>query len=317
MYALTGTTGKIGGAVLQAILKYKIIPINELVICTSSSPSSSQWDTLKSGGAQIRSSNYDDPESMVQAFSGCEKLFLVSTPRIEMDFNDAPYGEGREKHHFAAIDAARKAGVKHLFYTSLAFGDESPAGVMRAHLRTEAYLKKLSTDAFKVTIIREGLYNESWPLYFGHYNVKNEQRTEFVIAGDGPISWTSVPDLGVANALVLADPSEKYVGKTFYLSNQEEATTLEELAKLVVAAGGKETRVKVVSADEYCKYYNSKEGQSMGPMIPWWVGSYQALEAQECWIKERQVSFSELLSSKGVTPLSIKDTVKEMLAGKQ
>jgi hypothetical protein len=64
-----------------------------------------------------------------------------------------------------AIDAARRAGVKHIYYTSLAFGSPSKAGVMRAHLRTEAYLATLSD--LKVTVIREGLYNESWPLYLG------------------------------------------------------------------------------------------------------------------------------------------------------
>jgi uncharacterized protein YbjT (DUF2867 family) len=61
-----------------------------------------------------------------------------------MDFNNAAHGYGREKHHFAAVDAALKAGVGHIYYTSLAFGSESEAGVMQAHLRTEAYLKGLT-----------------------------------------------------------------------------------------------------------------------------------------------------------------------------
>ena len=50
--------------------------------------------------------------------------------------------------------AAQKAGVEHIYYTSLAFGPESNAGVMRAHLRTEAFLKGLGD--IKFTIIREG-----------------------------------------------------------------------------------------------------------------------------------------------------------------
>jgi len=82
MLALTGATGKIGGAVLSSILEEKLFPEDELVICTSSSMKSSKWDGLKSKGAQIRQSSYDDPESMVEAFSGCDKLFLVSTPVI-------------------------------------------------------------------------------------------------------------------------------------------------------------------------------------------------------------------------------------------
>jgi uncharacterized protein YbjT (DUF2867 family) len=33
-------------------------------------------------------------------------------------------------------------GVKHIYYTSLAFKDDATAGVMQAHLRTEEVLKK-------------------------------------------------------------------------------------------------------------------------------------------------------------------------------
>ena len=88
MYALTGCSGKLGGAVLNAILTYDLIPANQLVICTSSNPSDAQWDSVKSQGAEVRQSNYDDKPSMESAFSGCAKLVLVSSPRISMDFNN-------------------------------------------------------------------------------------------------------------------------------------------------------------------------------------------------------------------------------------
>lgn len=76
-----------------------------------------------------------------------------------MDFNNASRENGQGKHHFAAIHAAVTAGVGHIYYTSLAFGNRSQAGVMQAHLRTEAYLKSLK--GVKYTVIREELYNES------------------------------------------------------------------------------------------------------------------------------------------------------------
>lgn len=55
-------------------------------------------------------------------------------PAISMDFNNTSHGNGREKHHFAAIDAALNVGVKHIYYTSLVFGSNSGAGVMQPHL---------------------------------------------------------------------------------------------------------------------------------------------------------------------------------------
>jgi uncharacterized protein YbjT (DUF2867 family) len=145
MLALTGCSGKLGGSTLHAILSYHLIPPTELVICTSSSISDERWNPYISKGIQIRSSSYDDPDSMVKAFSGCDRLLLVSSPHVVMDFGSAPYGEGREKHHFAALKAAYDAGVKHVYYTSLALGKiggpDSAAGVMLPHLHTEAALK--------------------------------------------------------------------------------------------------------------------------------------------------------------------------------
>jgi uncharacterized protein YbjT (DUF2867 family) len=80
-----------------------------------------------------------------------------------MDYNDAPLWQGREKHHRAAIDAALDAGVRHIYYTSLAFNNPSKAGVMRAHVRTEAYLYDVAKEGkVETTIIREGLYSEAW-----------------------------------------------------------------------------------------------------------------------------------------------------------
>jgi uncharacterized protein YbjT (DUF2867 family) len=306
MLALTGCTGKIGGAVLHALLEQNLVSPSELVICTSSNPEDACFDSFRKQGISIRHSNYDDPASMVKAFSGCDKLFLVSTPAISMDFNSASHGNGREKHHFAAIDAALKAGVRHIYYTSLAFGGDSEAGVMQAHLRTEAYLKGLSV---KWTVIREGLYNESWPLYFGYYyDLMKDKRDEIVVAGDGPISWTSIKDLGLATALVIVDRSGKYEGRILYLSNPI-TRTLKDIAKMVSEVKGRKVEVKIVGRDEYVDHYVHKGKDK--EQVEWWVSSYKALQRGECDIKDR--TFSELVDANGVKPKPLEETVREMM----
>lgn len=304
MLALTGCTGKIGGAVLQAILQHALIPPQKLVVCTSSSPTDARWNSLRAQGITIRQSNYEDPDSMLVAFTGCTKLFLVSTPRIELDFHNAQVG--RERHHMNAIQAARRAGVEHIYYTSLAFGSESLASVMLAHLRTEAFLKRL-TDV-KITIIREGIYNESWPLYFGYYNIDNDVRTYIVIAGDGLISWTAIADLGLATALVIADPSTTYTGRTLYLSGSR-AQSLRDIATIISKIKKGDIRVKTVSRDEYVEFYTTM-GRDRGS-VEWWSTTYVALEENECNISD--TTLQDLLLSKGVEQKPIEETIKEML----
>ncbi|KAH6723886.1 hypothetical protein BKA61DRAFT_17533 [Leptodontidium sp. MPI-SDFR-AT-0119] len=260
MLALTSCTGKLGKATLDAILEHNLIPLTKLVICTSSNVDDQRWDTLKSKGVQVRSFNFDTPSP--STFKDCTSLYLISTPNISMDFNNAPPGSGREKAHIGAIKAAREAGVSRFFYTSLAFGGDSGAGVMRAHLRTEEFLRDLQGKAgVKVTVMREGLYNESWPLYLGYFNPKGDERGEVLLAGDGKISWTAI------------------------------------------------VKLRIVSREEYVECYVERGVER--PSVEWWSSTYGALERGECLIDDP--TLEELLASKGVSPTTVEDTIKEML----
>ena len=228
-----------------------------------------------------------------------------------MDFNDAPLWSGREAHHRAAIDAAVSVGVKHIYYTSLAFSNPSKASVMRAHIRTEAYLKELAERGeVDFTVIREGLYNESWPLYFGYYfGLKEESRKEVVVAGDGAISWTAIPDMAFATAKILASPKEEWKGKTFYLS-QKKAWTLSDIAGIVSKVKGEDIKLKVVERKEYEVFYVNEKGRE-GSSVEWWSSTYDALKDGECAIEDP--TLETILKEAGRSPKPLEVTVQEML----
>lgn len=196
-----------------------------------------------------------------------------------------------------------------MYYTSLAFGSDSGAGVMQAHLRTEAHLKQLAKDGMKYTIIREGLYNESWPLYLGYFDPKGDDRGDVLLAGDGKISWTAIEDLGTGSALVLADGSGKYDGKTFYLSNTKDPKSLKEIAVLVAEVKGNNVDTKVVGRDEYVECYVGRGVER--PSVEWWSSTYAALERGECLIQDE--TLEELLALRELKPKPMDETVKEML----
>jgi uncharacterized protein YbjT (DUF2867 family) len=228
-----------------------------------------------------------------------------------MDYNDAPLWQGREKHHRAAIDAAVKVGVKHIYYTSLAFANPSKAGVMRAHIRTEKYLQELA-DAGKVlvTVLREGLYNESWPLYFGYYfGLKDETRKEVIVAGDGKISWTAIADMGFATAKILAAPSADWAGKTLYLS-QRESWSLRDIAGMVSKANAEEVRLKVVGKKEYEEFHVKEKGTEKAS-VEWWSSSYDALKDGECEIDD--MTLESILKEAGRSPKPLAETIDEMM----
>ncbi|KAI0142467.1 NAD(P)-binding protein [Hypoxylon sp. NC0597] len=328
--AITGASGKLGNATLTALLTHSLIPASSIIALTSSHPDSPTWSRLRAQNPhiQIRHASFEaGPASYARALAGVDRLFLVSTPHIALDFEDErgrekPEGQGRERHHRVAIDAAVRAGVRHVYYSSLAFawdgaakgpGGKSKAGVMRAHLRTEAYLDEVRRrEGMKVTVIREGLYNESWPLYLGYFDAAGgDERTEVLLAGDGKVCWTAISDLGVANAVVLVAPSEEYDGRTFYLSTRpEEAKSLREIAELVGRARGKEVSVKIVGRKEHERYYVQERAKD-GPAVRWWASTYEALEEGECLIDDP--TLEKLLSGVGVKPTSVEETISKMV----
>lgn len=308
MLAIIGASGKLGGATLKALLAHNLLPKDQIVCCTSSRPGSDTWSSLEKQGVQVRHASFDDKGSLEKALSGCHKFFLVSTPKIDMDYNHAPHGEGREKHHFTAIDAARAAGVKHIYYSSLAFQNPSKSCVMQAHIRTEAYLAKLQNVDY--TVLREGLYNESWPLYASYYDLNDDQRSEVPIAGDSPISWTAISDLGLASALVIVAPSSEYAAKTFYLSATQGARTINQVLDKVSAVRSKKVSTKIVSREELECYY-VRDIKLSEPAATWWAATYDALRDQECLINDP--TLEKLLATKGQKPKPVEETIEEML----
>ncbi|KAL2879706.1 hypothetical protein SGCOL_005036 [Colletotrichum sp. CLE4] len=168
-----------------------------------------------------------------------------------------------ERHKFA-IDTAIASGVKHIFYGSLGFAGsaksrKSVAHVMKAHLDTERYLRDCRKEhpGFDYTIVREGLYTESYPLYTSFFDpARPVNEIKIPHDGGGPgIAWVKREELGEATAELIsryvADPDGfPYCHETILFSGiktltlSETVGILSEIAKVPVA-------IKQVSDDQF------------------------------------------------------------------
>ncbi|KAK5693805.1 hypothetical protein LTR17_025008 [Elasticomyces elasticus] len=295
MLAIIGASGKLGFATLTSLLDHNLIAASDLVLTTSSPTGAQKLAPAASQGAEIRHVNWDDDQPAWEAaLKGCDAVFLISSSRIEKDFHEALYGKGREEDHFKALEAAKVVGVKHIYYASLAFANPSKSNVMTAHERTEDWLRKEWRGGW--TVIREGLYNESWPLYLGHYGLKDDARTEILVGGD-------------TNAMILAGNQAEWAGRALYLS-QPRAYTLAEVAGMVGKAKGKEVKVKVVDRTEHEEFYVKERGMDEG-FIKWWSKTYEALRDGECEIHDS--TLETLLGKMGRKAEGMEGTVGEMM----
>ncbi|PVH77431.1 NAD(P)-binding protein, partial [Cadophora sp. DSE1049] len=225
---VTGTSGALGSSVLRHLLETLHYPPSNLII--SSSHPSSVPASLTSMGVVVRYGDYLDQSTLAAAYSGITKLLIVSFPSMG--------DESRFVAHRNAIDAAKGAGVQHLYYTSLAFnGQPSLSPIMFAHSKTEKYLKSMDMT---YTILRESLYNGHSPFYCGLLDpqraVANEPGAREILSPTaGEIAFAAIDDLGEATARIVAHSGPDYDDRICLLSGPV-AVSMAEVVAMISAA---------------------------------------------------------------------------------
>ncbi|MDT3672445.1 MAG: SDR family oxidoreductase [Aromatoleum sp.] len=232
MILVTGATGQLG----QRIVRRLFAGLSETGAgrLAASVRDVSRAAELAARGIDVRRADFDDRETLMMAFSGVERLVLIST--------DGPK-DIRIAQHRNAIEAAKAAGVGHIYYTSFLDADaDSPSEFAQVHAATEATLAGSGLD---FTLLRNGLYADFLPMNFA---AALESGVLQLPAGEGKVSYVSRNDLAEAiAAAVLAPRLEK---KVYELTGQS-AHDYRELAAKVGRAAGKTLRYEPVSEDEY------------------------------------------------------------------
>jgi NAD(P)H dehydrogenase (quinone) len=143
MIVVTGATGHLGRLVIAGLLKS--VPASE-IIAAARTPEKAR--DLAECGVQLRMADYSQPKSLDTALQGAAKLLLISSNEI---------GQYVPQHK-SVIDAAKKAGIGFVAYTSLLHADTSPLALAVEHLATERYLR---ASGLAFSLLRNGWYFEN------------------------------------------------------------------------------------------------------------------------------------------------------------
>ena len=203
MIAVTGATGQLGRLVIAA-LKKQASPGE--VIALARNPATAQGP-----GVSARAADYSQSATLDAALQGIDTLLLVSSSEIGQ----------RTAQHRNVIEAARRAGVGRLVYTSLLRADSSPISLAAEHVETEAALK---ASGITYTILRNGWYTEN---YTGSVGGALAGGAFIGSAGDGRISAATRADFADAAAVVLTGSGHE--GRTYELAG-DTSFSLAELA---------------------------------------------------------------------------------------
>lgn len=231
-YLVTGASGPLGKGIVEFLLA-KGVAANTIGVLVRNAE---KVIDLKSNGVHIYKGDYQDYNSLTEAFSGVEKLIFVSG-------NDIP---NRIPQHENVIKAAKQAGVKHIIYAGSEIKDETENSPMAlntaAHLKTEQWLKE---SGIPHTILRNSLYMDLVPFLIDKVL---ETGVVYYPAEQGKAAMVLRTEMAEATAnIAMADGQE---GKTYSFSNAE-SYSFQDVADVVAIIAKKPITYVSPKVEEY------------------------------------------------------------------
>ncbi|HWO53659.1 SDR family oxidoreductase [Paenibacillus sp. FSL M7-1455] len=224
---VTGATGQLGGLVIQHLLKKA--PTNQIVAVARNLEKASD---LAEFGIEVRQGDYNNPESLHDAFVDGTKLLFISSSET-----DDPL---RVVQHANVVKAARDAGIKQIAYTGFAFAEDNPFALV--HMATEYAIR---TTNIPYTFLRNGGYTEFFVNLSLKANVENG--TIITNANKGKVNSVSRSDLALAAATVLTEDGHE--NKEYNLVSNN-PWSFDDLAEILSEVSGKSVVHQSVSFEE-------------------------------------------------------------------
>lgn len=284
MIVITGATGQLGRLVIAELLKK--VPAGQIVAAVRNTEKARDLAAL---GVQVRQADYNDPAGWDAALQGAEKVLLISSSEIGR----------RAAQHRTVIEAAQRAQIKLLAYTSVLRADTSLLGLAAEHRETEALIRASGLPA---VLLRNSWYTENYtygiPAALGLGAV-------YGCAGEGRIASAARADYAAAAAAVLT--ADNQAGKVYELAGDTAYTLSAFAAELSRQTGKSIGYVNLPEAD----YKNALLGAGLPePIAALLADSDTAASKGALFDDSRQLS---ALIGRPTTPLadSIAATLKK------
>jgi NAD(P)H dehydrogenase (quinone) len=229
---VSGASGQLGSLVIEELLARGVAPAN--LILVSRTPNTEHLSTYARRGASVRYGDFTRPESLEAAYEGGTRMLLIS-------INGG--GGDRPDLHKRAIDAAVRAGVKHVAYTSYVNADRYLSSTIAVdHRRTERFLEE---SGVAWTMLRNHIYADG--LVDQAVAIVSDGR--FVThTPDARVAYVTREDCAAAAAAVLATPGHE--NKAYNITGPD-AIGPRELVALANEISGKRVELVVLTEAAY------------------------------------------------------------------
>lgn len=255
MYVITGVSGYVGNAVAENLLA--TVPADQIIV-TSRNPEVLERWTQRAVAA--RRADYEDADSLRDAFAGGTRLFLVSAMEA---------GPNRQRQHRNAVEAAQAAGIEHIVYTSF-IGTERPdvnSHEVADHKFTEALIRD---SGLTWNMLRNNQYADAMAENQAAIAITSGQ--SIGNTGDGKVAFVARDDVAAVAAEILKGAGEPNTG---YDVTGPEMFTYREVGEMIIELSGAPIRIVDLSDDEMYAMWDAlgvpreATGDFSNSPVPW------------------------------------------------
>lgn len=229
---VSGATGTTGKEVVKQLSQIKDIKVRAAV-------HSLEKAKELHGNVEVVQMEYEQPETVLAAFAGATKLYLVP-----------PSDPNRDRAQLAPImiEAAKKAGIQYIVLISAIGIDREPV------LPTDqvSYLdveEKVANSGINYTILRASWFNQNFisPVFFGP---QIQQGILTLPVGEGKTGWIDTRDIAAVAAKVLTQTGHE--NKLYNLTGPELLTT-SEVTDVLSRVAGREIKFIDIPEEAYAQ----------------------------------------------------------------
>jgi len=189
-------------------------------------------DSIERLGLEAALGDFEQPDTLDAAMTGCDHLFLLSPP--------SPHQPEQERN---AIDAAKRAGVGHVVALSV-LGSSPDASVAFGRWHGEID-RHLAESGLPHTLLLPSGFMQN---FLASAQTVAEQGVLYGMTGETRVSYIDTRDVAAVAARVLTSPGHE--GKAYALTGPE-ALSGDEVAERLSAATGRQVRYVDVPPDTF------------------------------------------------------------------
>lgn len=270
-----GVTGQLGSLIVEKLRAEKTVSLRV------SSRKKELLPSLKEKFGDAVYLDLDDPRTFPSALQGVDRLFLLTGYSVDMLVQSK-----------AMVDAAKKAGLKHLVHLGVFTPKPDCYDAHFAwHQMIEVYIQ---ASGIPYTFLHPNCFLQNFTGFYGM-----AKKGKIIFGTKHKVGWIALEDVAEASAKILVEGPTKHQEKDYWFST--ESLNAQEIAETFSEATGKNFSADIRSPDQFLKDIREAK-KTIDPYFFGVVDFFKQLDdGRMAYVAEVRDDLPKLIGRKGMS----------------